>query len=142
MILMRTLFLVFTLSSLSLFSQNRNYDITWTSPKNLDLSETEFVAPYFEGAVYNDFSNLIPEYCGRYQVFSNLPKNYSLSNVITSQLTNEEIKLINVNKLKSDFELKRAYWLFRLVQSRSFVMMGKALTNLAIKFRLPVEGLI
>ena len=45
-------------------------------------------------------------------------------------------------RLKSDFELKRAYWLFRLVQSRSFVMMGKALTNLAIKFRLPVEGLI
>ena len=45
-------------------------------------------------------------------------------------------------RLKSDFELKRAYWLFRLVQSRSFVKLGKALTHLAIKLRLPVEGLI
>ena len=45
-------------------------------------------------------------------------------------------------RLKSDFELKRAYWLFRLMQSRSFVKLGKALTHLAIKLRLPVEGLI
>ena len=45
-------------------------------------------------------------------------------------------------RLKSDFELKRAYWLFRLVQSRSFVRLGKVLTHLAVKLRLPVEGLI
>ena len=45
-------------------------------------------------------------------------------------------------KSKSDRDLKRAYWLFKAVGSRSFVKFGKWATNLAFKLRLPIKGLI
>ena len=45
-------------------------------------------------------------------------------------------------QLKSNFELRRAYWLFRLIQNRSLVNVGKRLAHWALKMRLPVEGLI
>lgn len=45
-------------------------------------------------------------------------------------------------KSKSDKDLKRAYWLFKAVGSRSFVKFGKWATNLAFKLRLPIKGLI
>lgn len=43
---------------------------------------------------------------------------------------------------KSDKELKRAYWLFKMVGSPSFVKFGKWATNVALKLRLPIKGLI
>jgi proline dehydrogenase len=42
----------------------------------------------------------------------------------------------------SDRELERAYLLFKMIQNRSLVKIGTALTQFALKFRLPVEGLI
>ncbi len=45
-------------------------------------------------------------------------------------------------RLKSDFELRRAYWLFRIIQSRTLVFLGKFAVSLALKLRLPVEGII
>ena len=45
-------------------------------------------------------------------------------------------------KLKSDSELERAYFLFRLIQSQPMVKIGTAVTNFALKAHLPVEGLI
>ena len=45
-------------------------------------------------------------------------------------------------KLKSDSELERAYFLFRLIQSQPMVRIGTAVTNFALKAHLPVEGLI
>jgi proline dehydrogenase len=44
--------------------------------------------------------------------------------------------------LKSDTELDRAYFLFRLIDSEPLVRIGTAVTNFAIKAHLPVEGLI
>ena len=44
--------------------------------------------------------------------------------------------------LKSDRELERAYLLFKMIQNRNLVKVGTALTNFALRFRLPVEGLI
>lgn len=44
--------------------------------------------------------------------------------------------------LKSDSELERAYFLFKLIQSQPMVRVGTAVTNFAIKAHLPVEGLI
>lgn len=44
--------------------------------------------------------------------------------------------------LKSDSELERAYFLFRLIANEPLVRMGTAVTNFAIKAHLPVEGLI
>ncbi|MEN8856807.1 MAG: proline dehydrogenase family protein [Flavobacteriaceae bacterium] len=44
--------------------------------------------------------------------------------------------------LKSDSELERAYFLFKLIQSQPMVRIGTAVTNFAIKAHLPVEGLI
>ena len=43
---------------------------------------------------------------------------------------------------KSKRELKRAYWLFKLVASSFLVKLGKALTAFALKCRLPIKGLI
>ncbi|WP_064966368.1 proline dehydrogenase family protein [Tenacibaculum ovolyticum] len=45
-------------------------------------------------------------------------------------------------KLKSDSELERAYFLFRMIQNQPMVRIGTAVTNFALKAHLPVEGLI
>lgn len=44
--------------------------------------------------------------------------------------------------LKSDSELERAYFLFKLIQNQPMVRIGTAVTNFAIKAHLPVEKLI
>jgi len=44
--------------------------------------------------------------------------------------------------LKSDSELERAFFLFKLIQSQPMVKIGTAVTNFALKAHLPVEGLI
>ncbi|MGS2741107.1 proline dehydrogenase family protein [Sinomicrobium sp. M5D2P17] len=44
--------------------------------------------------------------------------------------------------LKTDVELERAYFLFKLIANQPLVRIGTAVTNFAIKTHLPVEGLI
>ena len=44
--------------------------------------------------------------------------------------------------LKSDSQLERAYFLFRMIKSESLVRIGAAVTKFALKTALPVEGLI
>nr|WP_245662363.1 proline dehydrogenase family protein [Tenacibaculum soleae] len=45
-------------------------------------------------------------------------------------------------QLKSDSELERAYFLFKMIQNQPMVRIGTAVTNFALKAHLPVEGLI
>jgi proline dehydrogenase len=45
-------------------------------------------------------------------------------------------------QLKTDSELERAYFLFKMISSQPLVRIGTAATNFAIKASLPVEGLI
>ncbi|MFT7498526.1 MAG: proline dehydrogenase, partial [Porticoccaceae bacterium] len=55
-------------------------------------------------------------------------------------------KLFNDTKiafsLKSDSELERAYFLFKLIQKQPLVRIGTAVTNFALNAHLPVEKLI
>jgi proline dehydrogenase len=44
--------------------------------------------------------------------------------------------------LKSDSELERAYFLFKMIENQLLVRIGTAVTNFALKAHLPVEGLI
>ncbi|TMM31243.1 proline dehydrogenase [Polaribacter aestuariivivens] len=44
--------------------------------------------------------------------------------------------------LKTDSQLERAYFLFRMIQNQPMVKIGSAVTNFALKVHLPVEGLI
>lgn len=44
--------------------------------------------------------------------------------------------------IKTDAELERAYFLFKLIANQPLVRIGTAVTNFAIKTNLPVEGLI
>ncbi|WP_298763938.1 proline dehydrogenase family protein [uncultured Polaribacter sp.] len=44
--------------------------------------------------------------------------------------------------LKTDSQLERAYFLFKMIQSEPMVKIGSAVTNFALKVHLPVEGLI
>lgn len=44
--------------------------------------------------------------------------------------------------LKSDTELERAYFLFKMIDSEPLVRIGTAVTNFALKAHLPVERLI
>ncbi|MFX0557073.1 proline dehydrogenase family protein [Maribacter sp. CXY002] len=44
--------------------------------------------------------------------------------------------------LKTDSELERAYFLFKMIANEPLVKMGTLMTNFAIKAHLPVEGLI
>ena len=48
----------------------------------------------------------------------------------------------NAFALKTDSELERAYFLFRMIANEPLVRIGTAVTNFAIKAHLPVEGLI
>ena len=43
---------------------------------------------------------------------------------------------------KTDGDLRRSLWLFRLIGSPIFVKIGKGLTMLAVKLRLPINGII
>ncbi|PNQ73018.1 proline dehydrogenase [Hanstruepera neustonica] len=45
-------------------------------------------------------------------------------------------------QLKSDTELERAHFLFKMISIEPLVKIGTAVTNFAIKAHLPVEGLI
>lgn len=42
----------------------------------------------------------------------------------------------------SDFDLKRAYWLFRVININFLVKIGPPITNLAMKLGLPIKGII
>ena len=44
--------------------------------------------------------------------------------------------------LKSDSELERAYFLFKMISMEPLVKIGTAVTNFALKAHLPVQGLI
>ncbi|MFT6369090.1 MAG: proline dehydrogenase [Maribacter sp.] len=44
--------------------------------------------------------------------------------------------------LKTDSELERAYFLFKMIANEPLVKMGALMTNFALKAKLPVEGLI
>lgn len=44
--------------------------------------------------------------------------------------------------LKTDSQLERAYFLFKMIQNQPMVRIGSAVTNFALKVHLPVEGLI
>ena len=44
--------------------------------------------------------------------------------------------------LKSDSEMERAYFLFKMIANEPLVKIGTAMTNFALKARLPVDGLI
>ena len=44
--------------------------------------------------------------------------------------------------LKSDSDLERAYFLFKMISHQPLVRIGTAATNFALKAHLPVEGLI
>jgi proline dehydrogenase len=48
----------------------------------------------------------------------------------------------NAFSLKSDTELDRAYFLFKMIDSQPLVRIGTAVTNFALKANLPVEKLI
>lgn len=45
-------------------------------------------------------------------------------------------------RLKSDSELERAFFLFKLIANQPLVRIGTAVTNFALNAKLPVEGLI
>lgn len=40
---------------------------------------------------------------------------------------------------KTNKDLKRAYWLFKIIASPTFVKVGKFFTNLALKIGLPIR---
>ena len=42
----------------------------------------------------------------------------------------------------SNTDLKRAYWLFRMININFFVKMGPPVTNFAMKIGLPIKGII
>jgi proline dehydrogenase len=44
--------------------------------------------------------------------------------------------------LKSDSQLERAFFLFKMIESQPLVRIGAVVTNFALKAHLPVEGLI
>jgi proline dehydrogenase len=45
-------------------------------------------------------------------------------------------------KHKSNAQLKKAYWLFKMVGSPALVKLGKTLTVLSFKLYLPIKGLV
>lgn len=43
---------------------------------------------------------------------------------------------------KSDNDLEKAYWLFKMVANNSLIKIGTPLTNFALKIGLPIQGII
>lgn len=44
--------------------------------------------------------------------------------------------------LKSDNQLRKAYWLFKLVASKGLVSIGKGLSDFSLRLGLPIKGLV
>ncbi|MBD1425312.1 proline dehydrogenase family protein [Sphingobacterium arenae] len=59
-------------------------------------------------------------------------------NLVKLDFNNTEIAFRN----KSDKDLEKAYWLFKIVASNSLIKIGTPLTNFALKIGLPIQGLI
>ncbi len=45
-------------------------------------------------------------------------------------------------KSKTNRDLNKAYWLFKIIASPTFVKIGKIATNFALKIHLPIKGII
>jgi proline dehydrogenase len=60
------------------------------------------------------------------------------NNPMEKIFTNTEVAFA----LKTDTELDRAYFLFKMIDNEPLVRIGTAVTNFALKAHLPVEGLI
>ncbi len=62
------------------------------------------------------------------------------------EINKDELKIFRNTEiafaLKSDAELDRAYWLFKLISSEPMVKIGSKITQLALNAHLPVEGII
>ena len=43
---------------------------------------------------------------------------------------------------KSNKDLKRAYWLFKMIASPTFVKFGKIATSFALKLHLPINSIV
>ena len=58
---------------------------------------------------------------------------------------NEQLSFENTEiafRNASDFDLKRAYWLFRVINVNFLVKIGPPITNFAMKIGLPIKGII
>lgn len=75
-----------------------------------------------------------------------LRKNHEALFIFATLLNKRMEKIFNNTQvafaLKSDTELDRAYFLFKMIASEPLVRIGTAVTNFALKAHLPVEGLI
>lgn len=45
-------------------------------------------------------------------------------------------------KSKSDKDLDRAYWLFKMVASNTLIKIGTPITNFSLNIGLPIQGII
>lgn len=62
-----------------------------------------------------------------------------MNSIIMDKIFNNTEKAFS---LKSNSELNRAHFLFQMIGKPSLVKIGTSLTNFALKFHLPVEGII
>jgi proline dehydrogenase len=68
-----------------------------------------------------------------------LPKPYFCPNLLEMvSFDNTQIAFSG----KTDADLRRSFWLFRMIGSPAFVKMGKAMTTFALKLHLPIKGMI
>lgn len=63
---------------------------------------------------------------------------YSFNKAMEKIFNNTEVAF----SLKNNAELNRAYFLFKLISKQTLVKMGSSLAHFAIKYKLPVEGMI
>lgn len=60
------------------------------------------------------------------------------NNLVKLDFNNTEIAFRN----KSDKDLEKAYWLFKIIASNTLIKIGQPFTTFALKIGLPVQGLI
>jgi proline dehydrogenase len=65
-----------------------------------------------------------------------VPKNKLILTMISFE--NTEIAF----KSKSNKDLKRAFWLFKIIALPTFVKIGKVFTNVALKLHLPINSIV
>jgi len=69
-------------------------------------------------------------------------------NNLPTHISQKRIKMVDFNDtktafiLKSDAQLRKAYWLFKLVANKSLVGLGKKASSLAIKLGLPIRTVV
>ena len=93
------------LLSLGAHAQNLSFALDWNTPIELTGPNEMFLAPNFDGAVYQNARSIVPQYCNRIKINAWKINAVKFNSINVVPLNNEEEGLVRDRKVANDFEV-------------------------------------